>query len=84
MIAASPQMVNVWKIICSAGDAVDLLVKSGTTILGGPFILLAKGSSMSLYYDGSPHWSVPPNNDFIINLSAAVALTGQLYYTQGG
>jgi hypothetical protein len=75
--------IKVWKFFATSAGAVNVLFKNGTTVLGGPYILTGNGSSISLYYDGSPHFSADKGNAFIINLSGAVGLTGEVYYTQG-
>src|SRR5256885_924688 len=85
-IAASVgNIIMVWKIWFTVAGAVNVTYKDGaSTNLSGATVLTGNGASQTLYYDGSPHWVTSPGNAFIINLSGAVALTGQIYYTVGG
>jgi hypothetical protein len=82
--APSAGPIKVWKIWFTAGGAVNVTFQSGSTALSGGAVLTASGSSFTLYYDGSPHFVALPGSAFVINLSGAVALTGQVYYTIGG
>lgn len=83
--ASSGKTIKVWKIFFTAAGAVNVTFKDGaSTALSGAVVLSGSGSSMTLYYDGSPHWVTSPGNAFIINLSGAVAITGQVYYTING
>jgi hypothetical protein len=72
----------VWKLMFSCSTAVNITFKDGSTVIGGPYVFTGTGSSMTLYYDGSPHFSA--NGDFIMNLSGSATVTGQVHYTQGG
>ena len=83
--APSAGPIKVWKIWFTAAGAVNVTFKDGaSTSLSGAVVLTGAGSSFMLYYDGSPHFVTSPGNAFIINLSGAVALAGQIYYTLGG
>lgn len=84
--AVSGKAIKVWKIMFTVAGAVNVTFYNGLsgTALSGAFIMANNGSSFLLYYDGSPHWVTSPNTAFNINLSGAVALTGQIWYSIGG
>lgn len=83
--AVTGKTIKVWKIWFTATGAVNVTFKDGaSTSLSGAAVMSGAGSSFTLYYDGSPHWVTSPGNAFIINLSGAVAIAGQIYYTVGG
>lgn len=84
--ASTGKTIKVWKIWFTVAGAVNITFKDGTggTALSGATVLTQNGSSMTLYYDGSPHWVTSPGNAFVMNLSSGVAVTGQVYYTIGG
>jgi hypothetical protein len=80
--AVTGMPINVWKIWFTAANAVNVTFKDGaSTSLSGAAILTSNGSSFFAVYDGSPWWVTSPGNAFVINLSGAVALTGQVYYS---
>lgn len=82
--AVTGQTIKVWKIAFTTAGAVNVTFKDGTTALSGAFVFTANGSNMILYYDGSPHFVTSPGNAFVMNLSAGVAITGEVWYTVGG
>ena len=83
--AVAGQNIKVWKVWLTAAGAVNAVFKDGaSTALSGNLILPAAGSGFTLFYDGSPHWITSPGNAFIINLSGAVAISGEIYYTVNG
>jgi hypothetical protein len=76
------QTVRMMKLFLVATAAVTLKVKSGTgTDLTGP-ISLAAGGSIVLDLDGEPWFTTATGAALTINLSAAVQISGRLYYTQ--
>lgn len=82
--AVTGRPIKVWKIWFTAAAAVNVIFKDGaSTSLSGATVLPSAGSLFTLAYDGSPHWVTSPGNAFIINSSGAVALTGEVYYTEG-
>lgn len=82
--AVSGSPIKVYKIWFTAAGAVNVTFKDGaSTSLSGAAILSGSGSSFFALYDGSPWWITSPGNAFIVNLSGAVALAGQVYYTLG-
>ena len=83
--AATGQVISVYKIWFTVAGAVNVTFQDGaSTALSGAVVLTANGSSFFAYYDGSPHWTTSPGNAFVMNLSGAVAVTGQVYYLVGG
>lgn len=83
--AATGKTIKVWKIAFTVAGAVNVTFKDGaSTSLSGAYVLTANGSNFVLDYDGSPWFVTQPGNAFIINLSGAVALTGQVWYSIGG
>ncbi len=76
--------IRVWKIVLTVSGATTMTFKHGTTAFNGPFVFTANGSSLGLYYDGSPHFTCKPAENFVMNLSAAVTAAGIVYYTLGG
>lgn len=82
--AVTGRSIYVWKIWFTAAGAVNTTFKDGaSTSLSGAAVLSGSGSAFTLLYDGSPHFVTSLGNAFIINSSGAVALTGQIYYTEG-
>ncbi len=82
--AVSGRPIKVWKLWFTAAGAVNVTFKDGaSTSLSGAAILTGAGSSFFCIYDGSPWWVTSPGNAFVVNLSGAVALSGQVYYTLG-
>jgi hypothetical protein len=82
VVAAVPgRAILVYKLLFVTRAPIVVTMKSGSTVLGGPYIFTARGSSMSMYYDGSPHWETAIGEDFVLNLDDAVTLTGQVHYT---
>lgn len=83
--ASTGKTIKIWKLAFTVAGAVNPTFKDGaSTSLSGAFVLTANGSNLVFDYDGSPWWVTSPGNAFIINLSGAVALTGQVWYTIGG
>ena len=75
--------IKVWKMSFTAAGAVNVVFKNGTTAQSGAYVLTGNGSSLTFVYDGAPWAWCDPGNAFIINLSGATALTGQVFYTSG-
>lgn len=75
------QTIRLWKIFLVVNAAVNIQFKSGATTLTPVMNMLANGSFV-LDFDGEP-WLVTAVADaLILNLSAAVQVSGRLYYTQ--
>lgn len=81
-VAGKP--IKVWQIAFTAAGAVNFIFKNGSTAQSGAYILSASGSSTTFPYTGMPWSWTDPGNNWIINLSGAVAITGTAYYSIGG
>jgi hypothetical protein len=84
--AVAGQPIFVWQISFTAAGAVNVIFKNGTagTAQSGAYILTTNGSSLTFQYTGVPWSWATPGNNWVINLSGAVAITGQAFYTIGG
>lgn len=76
--------IEVYQMCFTAGGAVNVTFKNGTTAQSGAFVLTANGSSLFFPYTGVPWSWADAGNNWIINLSGAVPLTGSIYYKSGG
>src|SRR5208282_2843981 len=76
--------VRVWQLNLQAtGGANNLIFKKNTTAFNsGAFVLLNNGN-LFLADTGSCWFDVPAGQALVINLSAATAVIGQIYYTTG-
>lgn len=81
--APSSGDIKVWQISFTSAGPVNVIFKNGTTAQSGAYVLTANGSSLTWQYTGMPWAFCDPGNAFVINLSGAVALTGQVFYTSG-
>jgi len=85
----STQRVKVWRLYLVVGADVILTFKNGAAIdFSGPIPMLANGSITFDMIPGTRETDVPwfrtdPGNDFIINLSAGVQVSGGVYYSTG-
>ncbi len=80
--AVTAQTIRVMKIFLVVAQACTLTFKSGAgTALTGA-ITLAAGGSFVLDLDGEPWFTTGSGSAFVINLSAAVQMSGRVYYTQ--
>jgi hypothetical protein len=77
------QMVNVYRIVLVFGANVEATLYDGAagTALTGP-IPMAAGGSFTLDFDGEPWFTCSAATEFVLNLSAAVQVSGRVYYTQ--
>jgi hypothetical protein len=80
------QPIFIWQMAFTAAGAVNFIFKNGTagTAQSGAYILTANGSSITFQYTGMPWSWTSPGSNWVINLSGAVAITGQVFYTIGG
>lgn len=76
------RVFSVYRIFFVLGStAANVTFKSGATALSGPMPMLGSGTFMLDFTE--EHWyATAPGEDFIINLSAATALAGTVYYTE--
>lgn len=75
------QTIRVFKLFLVATSAVNVLFRSSDTDFT-PAIPLTAGGSIVLDFDTRAWFTTGTNKSFIINLSAAVQVSGRLYYTQ--
>jgi hypothetical protein len=64
-----------------ASAATTFTTKDGTTVLTGP-MSLATYEAMALDFDGEPWFTGSVNTNFIVNSSAAVQVSGRVYFIQ--
>lgn len=82
VIAAQPgTTIRVYKLLLMAGGAVTLTPRSGSTPLTGG-LPLQSGGGMVLDGSSSPWFTCGAGEAFVLNLSAAVQVSGRIYYTQ--
>lgn len=81
--AVTGQTIRVHKLFLIASGAVNIKFKDGA---GGtdfhPAIPLYAGGGMTLDFDGDPWFLTTAGNAFVLNLSAAVQISGRIYYSQ--
>jgi hypothetical protein len=75
--------VTVWQLELEAAGAVNLQFKSGSTAIGGAIVLTGAGSTVTLNQTGAPWFKCAAGQALVLNLSAAIAVTGTIYYTVG-
>lgn len=78
--AVADKKTYAWKLHLHAAGAVTVTFKSAATVLPGPLVFESAGDKF-IDFDSEPWFLTAVNEDFSINLSAAVAVTGALYYT---
>lgn len=75
--------IRVFKLFLVLGGDTMLTFKDGATEFDGPLSMLASGAIVFDEPRPPRHWfKTSDGNDFIINLSNAVQLSGRVYYTQ--
>lgn len=84
--AAAGQLINVVRLFLVVGGATNLTFKDGTggTALSGPIPMTANGSiTLDIPTVSIPWFSTSnPVNNLVLNSSAAVQVSGTLWYTQ--
>jgi hypothetical protein len=78
--AVAAKRAYAWKLHLHAAGAVTVTFKSASTTLPGPLVFESAGDKF-IDFDAEPWWLSEINENFSINLSASVAVTGALYYT---
>lgn len=79
--ATTGKKTVVYKIWFVVNGAVNIKFKDGSTDLNaGAIHLTADGSSLTLPFDGKPHFGTTSGSAFKMNLSGAVQVSGQIYY----
>lgn len=76
------QTIRVWKILLVANAAVNIRFKDGAATDLTATINLTANQGIVLDLDAEPWFLTSAGNAFIINLSAAVQVSGRVYSTQ--
>lgn len=80
--AAGP--IKVYGIFLTVAGATNITYKNGTTALSGAVVFTGNGSSQTLQIDKDFYFACDPGNNFVMNNSNAVQVSGTVYYTAGG
>lgn len=80
-VAQPPQFFNIYKLFLVVATATNIKFQDGNTDLCAAMSLAANGA-ITLDLDGTPWFTTSIGNAFNINSSAAVQISGTLYYTQ--
>ncbi len=79
--AVPGQTTKVYRLLLVAAGATTITIKDGATALTGP-MSLAANEAMVLDFDGEPWFTGSVNTNFIVNSSAAVQISGRVYFIQ--
>lgn len=82
--ADSTSVLYVWQFFFVNGDAstaTNITLKEGSTSISGAYKIAAAGSHTAAC-TGTPWAIVPAGSAFIMNSSAAVQVSGTVYYTR--
>jgi hypothetical protein len=85
--ARADKIIKVWKLFLIAEGAVNLKMSHG--IPGGSVSyfnsrahhLTQDGSNVTFAYDDEPYYTTAAGEEFGINLSGSVGLSGQIYFS---
>lgn len=80
--AVGGQTVRIHKLFLIASGAVNLKFKDGASTDLTPALPLQAYGAMTLDFDQEPWFITAAGNALIINLSAAVQVSGRVYFTQ--
>jgi hypothetical protein len=81
-VTATPILIH--GIVLTVGGATNLIFKDGASSnLSGAMVLTGNGSSITLQISSEPYFRALPGDAFVINSSAAVSITGTVWYRQG-
>lgn len=82
IVAQTDKRILVWKMWLVANAAVNIKFKSGSNEFNAFAIpLTAQGSNLTFSYDDEPYWTCNKGENFNVNLSSGVQVTGRIYYT---
>jgi len=76
----SNETLNIYKMLLVPSAPVTIIFENGATALSGP-ISLAANQELILPMDGTPWFTCSVGASFNINSSAAVQISGTIYYT---
>jgi len=84
LITGAKGTIRVMMMLLVVNTAVNIQFKDGTggTALTGVMNMLANGS-LVLDMTSEPWFITSTGNNFVLNLSAAVQVSGRVYYAQG-
>lgn len=80
-IAGRP--LNVYGIAFTVAGATNITFKNGATAQSGAIQFTAAGGSMYLTQNDVVWYYADPGNNFIMNSSVAVQVSGTIWYTSG-
>ena len=81
--AASAGPINIVGIAFTVHAATNITFKNGGTAQSGAIELTGAGSALTLPVSDSPWYYADPGNNFVINSSNAVQVSGTVWYTNG-
>ena len=83
VVASSTRPVSVQGVAFTVAGATNITFKNGSTAQSGAIQFTGAGASMTLPLSDLVYFFAVPGNDFIINSSQAVQVSGTLWYTSG-
>jgi|ERR1700747_1513470 len=80
----SGQVVKVFGLFFTVAGATNITFKDGASnSLSGAVVLTGNGSAMTLQIGPEPYFVTASGNNFVMNSSSAVQVSGTVYYTVG-
>ena len=73
-------IIRIYRVMLVLGGITNITFQDGSTALSGAMPMLANGSFF-LPMDGYPHFTTLAGNAFNINSSAAVQVSGTVWFT---
>lgn len=77
------QIVKVYGLFFTVAGATNITFKDGTTALSAAVVFTGNGSAMTLQINDEPYFVTTSGNNFVMNSSSAVQISGTVYYTVG-
>jgi hypothetical protein len=78
----SGKIIKIYRMLMLANSSASITFKDGaSTSLTGPMLFGGSGG-MVLDFQEEPWFTTSATNDFIVNLSSAVQVSGSIYYIQ--
>lgn len=76
--------IKVHGIFFTVGGATNITFKDGaSTSLSAAVVFTGSGSSQTLQINDEAYFVTTPGNNFVMNSSSAVQVSGTIYYTVG-
>ena len=84
--AASAGPIKIKGISFTVAGATNITMKNGTSAVSGAYVFTGNGSSMvhPILESDSYYWIAYPSQNFVMNLTNGVQLSGTIWYTSGG